>query len=273
MEDLKRRASSAPCVAPRPRPIQFLPPFLPPRETRLDPGAPSPGTESPGTECPIHRAPLCSILAQHAGASSMTPALDGAHTTALRPARCFTYNGAAMRPRVAILKAATLATVVISMFFALRQPAATAAPDGPGQEGIEFFEKKIRPVLSDNCYPCHSAQAEKPMSGLRLDTPEGMLKGGASGQPAVMPGHPEKSRLITAIHYTDPALRMPPGGKLTDQQLKDFEAWIAMGAPDPRKSGETESARANSQAAARPPYDFEERRKFWSFQPVRQVAV
>src|SRR5262249_7688003 len=86
-------------------------------------------------------------------------------------------------------------------------------------------------------------------------------------------GHPEKSRLITAIHYTDPALRMPPGGKLTDQQIKDFETWIAMGAPDPRKSGETDSARANSQAAARPPYDFDERRKFWSFQPVRQVAL
>jgi hypothetical protein len=115
---------------------------------------------------------------------------------------------------------------------------------------------------------CHSAQADKPMSGLRLDTREGMLKGGDSGQPAVVPGHPENSRLITAIHYSDPNLRMPPPGKLTDQQIRDFETWIAMGAPDPRKPAESTAGSGNWQ-----PYDFSEKRKFWSFQPVRDPAI
>src|SRR5262245_38261127 len=71
----------------------------------------------------------------------------------------------------------------------------------PGQqeasrEGLEFFEKKIRPVLVDNCYACHSEQTKKPQGGLLLDSIEGMLKGGSSGAPALTPGDPEKSLLI-----------------------------------------------------------------------------
>src|SRR5215470_4774035 len=136
-----------------------------------------------------------------------------------------------MNTRTVIVKTAILAMALSAMLFGSVRLASSSVADGESQDGIEFFEKKIRPILSDNCYMCHSAQAEKPMSGLRLDTAEGMLKGGNSGQPAVVPGHPEKSRLVTAIHYSDPNLRMPPGGKLTDQQIKDFETWISMGAP------------------------------------------
>src|SRR5262249_26677331 len=176
-----------------------------------------------------------------------------------------------MRSRITVLKTTILSMALATAVLASGRLALHSIIDDPTQGDLEFFEKKIRPILSDNCYMCHSAQADKPMSGLRLDTREGMLKGGDSGQPAVVPGHPEKSRLVTAIHYTDPNLHMPPGGKLPDQQVKDLEAWIAMGAPDPRKPGDSASGPANSQPANKPPYDFTERRKFWSFQPFHQA--
>jgi Protein of unknown function (DUF1549)/Protein of unknown function (DUF1553)/Planctomycete cytochrome C len=152
--------------------------------------------------------------------------------------------------------------VVIGSFFTLRsaQTASTQQKE-PSREGIEFFEKKIRPVLADSCYACHSAKAKKPQGGLLLDSVEAMLKGGASGQPAIVPGDPEKSLLIKAIRYTDPKLQMPFGGKLPDQVIKDFEEWVKIGAPAPR--GDT------TVAANLPAYNFDEARKFWSFQPIR----
>jgi len=132
----------------------------------------------------------------------------------------------------------------------------------PGREGVEFFEKKIRPVLLESCYGCHSAQARKPQGGLLLDSREAMLRGGASGQPAVVPGDPERSLIIAAIRYTDPKLQMPFGGKLPDRVVKDFEEWVRMGAPDPRQA-------AAAPTTARGPYDLGEAKKFWSFQPVK----
>jgi uncharacterized protein DUF1553/uncharacterized protein DUF1549/cytochrome c len=140
---------------------------------------------------------------------------------------------------------------------------AVGGPQTPAltREGVDFFEKKIRPVLAANCYQCHSAQSKKPQGGLLLDSREATLKGGMSGQPAVVPGDPEGGMLIRAIRYTDPKLQMPPGGKLADQVIKDFEQWVNMGAPDPRG--------ANATAAAWQPYDFNEAKQFWSFQPVK----
>ena len=68
---------------------------------------------------------------------------------------------------------------------------------------IEFFEKKIRPVLAERCYDCHSSKAKAPMGGLTLDTRAGLLKGGTSG-PAVKPGKPDDSLLVSAVRYTPP---------------------------------------------------------------------
>ncbi|MBA3438311.1 MAG: hypothetical protein H0T92_00375, partial [Pyrinomonadaceae bacterium] len=106
------------------------------------------------------------------------------------------------------------------------EPAAGAAAQNPSQESIEFFEKKIRPVLVAQCYMCHSAQTKKPQGGLLLDSREGMLRGGASGMPAIVPGDPEKSLLIRAIRHTDSKLQMPMGAQLPVEQIKDFEAWV-----------------------------------------------
>src|SRR5580704_2275470 len=80
---------------------------------------------------------------------------------------------------------------------------------------FEFFEQKIRPVLVDHCYKCHSAESEKIEGGLRLDIREGLLKGGDSG-PTIVPGNPEKSLLVKAVRYLDPDLQMPPKTKLSE---------------------------------------------------------
>ena len=101
------------------------------------------------------------------------------------------------------------------------------------REGIEFFEKKIRPVLTEKCYKCHSAGAEKIKGGLLLDSRNGWMKGGESG-PVIVPGNPEKSRLIHAVRYTDSKLQMPPKEILPAPQISDLETWVRMGAPDPR---------------------------------------
>ena len=152
--------------------------------------------------------------------------------------------------------------------FALRSAQTAQQNAGaPSREGLEFFEKKIRPVLADNCYRCHSAQAKKPQGGLMLDSIEGMQRGGASGQPAVVPGDPEKSLLIKAIRYTDPKLQMPVGGKLPDQTIEDFQQWVKMGAPAPRDSSPAASA------SKWQPYNWEEAKKFWSFRPIKDYQA
>ncbi len=137
---------------------------------------------------------------------------------------------------------------------------------GLSKEGVEYFEQKIRPVLANHCYQCHGAQAKNPAGGLRLDTRAGMLKGGASGEAAVVPGTPEKSLLLKAIRYADPKLQMPMSGQLPENVIRDFETWIKMGAPDPRD--EESKAVVTVQ-----PYDFNEARQFWSFQPLKAVTI
>ena len=99
---------------------------------------------------------------------------------------------------------------------------ASAPAADPTPEQAEFFEKKVRPVLVEHCYKCHSAEAKKPKGGLRVDGRARLLKGGDSG-PAVVPGDPEKSRLIEAVRYANPDLQMPPKGKLPDAAIADLE--------------------------------------------------
>lgn len=132
--------------------------------------------------------------------------------------------------------------------------ASLPAADPP--EGVEFFEKKIRPVLVAKCYPCHSSEADEVGGGLLLDSRENMRRGGDVG-PAVVPGQESESLLLEAIRYE--GLEMPPDERLAPAVIKDFEQWIAMGAPDPRDG----QARA-----AAPAIDLEEGRKHWAYQPV-----
>ncbi|MDB6056861.1 MAG: hypothetical protein JWO95_705, partial [Verrucomicrobiales bacterium] len=114
-------------------------------------------------------------------------------------------------------------------------PAMLCSAKTESDKGIEFFEKKIRPVLVTQCYKCHSAKSTKVKGGLLVDSREGLFKGGDSG-PAIVPKQPQRSRLLKAVSYTDPDLQMPPKNKLSAQQIKDLETWIKMGAPDPRRA-------------------------------------
>ncbi len=131
--------------------------------------------------------------------------------------------------------------------------------------GNEFFEERIRPILATKCYSCHSSKLKSPMSGLVLDTKAGLLKGGAGGAD-IVPGRPAESRLLQALRYSDPHLQMPPAGKLDDAVIANFEQWIASGAVDPRED-------TAQTASATPPkgMSIEEGRKWWAFQPVKEI--
>ncbi|MDQ6704772.1 MAG: PSD1 and planctomycete cytochrome C domain-containing protein, partial [Acidobacteriota bacterium] len=144
--------------------------------------------------------------------------------------------------------------------------ALSAQTSGTGSSGNDLFEKKIRPVLAEKCYGCHSSKLKSPMGGLALDTKAGLKKGGASG-PVVVAGKPSESRLITALHYSDPQLQMPPTGKLAEPVIADFEQWIAAGAVDPRVD-----AAAPAPVAAKQD-KIEKGRQWWAFLPVREIPA
>jgi hypothetical protein len=133
-------------------------------------------------------------------------------------------------------------------------------------EDIAVFESKIRPVLAEHCYSCHSTQAKKLKGKLLLDSRDGARKGGETG-PAVVPGDPEKSLLIRAVRYADDTLRMPPDGKLPEAVIADLEMWIKRGAVDPRDK--------SAVLLAPTPWEevFNQRRQWWSLQPVRKPAL
>ena len=149
----------------------------------------------------------------------------------------------------------------LAVFLLLVFAPAAVAEDKPTPEGIEFFEKKVRPVLVKQCYSCHSADSKKLKGELRLDTREGVRKGGTSG-PAVVPGDPAKSLLIQAVRHADPDLKMPPDTKLSAVEIADLESWVKMGAPDPRTAG-----------ALVKKIDFEKAKDAWPFKPVVRPAV
>ena len=129
----------------------------------------------------------------------------------------------------------------------------TAFAAGPSADGVAFFEQKVRPVLVEHCYSCHSAGAKKLKGNLFLDTRAGWMKGGDSGEPTILPGKPEESLLMRSIRHQEPDLEMPPKKpKLPDAVIADLAAWIRMGAPDPRE-GKAEVKRAD--------------KSWWSLQP------
>ncbi len=155
-----------------------------------------------------------------------------------------------------------LAVLVLTTCLDLLQ-AAEAPPTPLSASDRQFFETKIRPLLVENCYSCHSRGADKVKGGLLLDTREGWTHGGNSG-PVIAPGRPDESPLITAVRYKDPDLQMPPDGdRLTDQQIADLTEWVRRGAPDPRTLVAAGSGNHYGGVG----------RAHWAFQPVRKPAV
>ncbi len=143
-------------------------------------------------------------------------------------------------------------------------PAAVgAAEPPPSAEAVLFFEKKIRPLLVEQCQNCHGG--EKTRGGLKVTSRATLLQGGDTG-PALVPGKPEMSRLIEAVCYTGD-LKMPPKGKLTPQQIADLTAWVKGGAPWPDAGTGTTVVKSDG------PLFSPEQRAFWAFQPMREPAL
>jgi hypothetical protein len=126
-------------------------------------------------------------------------------------------------------------------------------------DDAEFFESKIRPLLAVNCHACHTGGA---LGGLRLDSREGLLKGGKSGK-AVVEGKPDESLLMQAVRRTHIRLKMPPVGPLAKEEIDALEEWIRRGVPWPEKEEKAVATSANITP---------EQRSFWSFQPVKKVV-
>ena len=125
---------------------------------------------------------------------------------------------------------------------------------------IAFFEQKVRPVLVEHCYSCHSAEAKKLKGNLYLDSKAGWETGGDSGEAAVVPGKPEASLLIRTVLHLEEGREMPAKEpKLPDAVIADLVTWVKMGAPDPRDGVKVEARRGD--------------KSWWSLQPLaRQFA-
>jgi hypothetical protein len=145
-------------------------------------------------------------------------------------------------------------------------PSQLSAQEATSAEANEFFEKKIRPLLVEQCYSCHSADAKKLKGKLLLDSREAAIKGGETG-PAVVAGNPEKSLLIEAIEYKNVDLLMPPRAKLSDAQIADLRRWVTMGAPWPKSVVAKQEPKKNE-------FDLEARRKsHWCWQPLADTKL
>jgi Protein of unknown function (DUF1553)/Protein of unknown function (DUF1549)/Planctomycete cytochrome C len=160
------------------------------------------------------------------------------------------------------LRAMTLRSGLVFLTALSAIPAARAEEKPGAADGIEFFERNVRPLLVKHCYECHSADAPKLRGKLRLDTRDGVLQGGATG-PAIVPGDPAKGLLLKAVRYADESIKMPPKGKLSAAEIADLEKWVKIGAPDPRTGS----------AVVAQPADAVKGRDLWSLRPVRDPAV
>jgi hypothetical protein len=138
---------------------------------------------------------------------------------------------------------------------------AFAQPPEFSNEDIEFFEKRIRPVLVKRCWECHGADPAKLRGGLRLDSRQAILRGGETG-PAAVVGDVMASLISEAIGFESSQIEMPPSGKMPAQEIADLREWIRRGLPFPS---------AETTAAARPSVDLEAGRRHWAFQslPIR----
>jgi cytochrome c553 len=139
-------------------------------------------------------------------------------------------------------------------------PDAGASAEDP--QAAEFFEARIRPILVDRCIACHGPEEQK--AGLRLDSADGVRRGGDSG-PIVEVGDPEASPIVWAIRFDD-LVQMPPDGKLTEVAIADLTEWVRMGAPwpeSPAPATNPSGPDAVSEAGA----------SHWAFLPVQQPAI
>jgi hypothetical protein len=140
-------------------------------------------------------------------------------------------------------------------------PSSTLGWEDTSKE-LEFFEKRVRPILVERCLECHG-DIDKPQGNLRLDAQEHWLAGGDSG-PALVAGRAAESLLIKAIRYETADLEMPPSGKLPADQIATLERWVAQGATAPR---------GTASAVAKRTIDIEAGRSLWSYRPLEDPPI
>ncbi|MDA0659543.1 MAG: PSD1 and planctomycete cytochrome C domain-containing protein [Planctomycetota bacterium] len=160
--------------------------------------------------------------------------------------------------RITALQALPIAALAI----ALMSRSECSAAD---ESGISFFEQKIRPMLVEHCYACHSVEAlenKKLQGALYLDSAAGVAAGGESGA-VVVTGKSADSLLMKALRYD--GLEMPPSGKLSDEVIADFAKWIDLGAPDPREGSVPVKPKRE--------INLDEGRRWWAFQPLQAVKL
>lgn len=128
---------------------------------------------------------------------------------------------------------------------------------------LDFFEKKVRPILVERCYECHSDESGKTKGNLAVDSKSALMQGGDNG-PGLIAGNPDKSLIIEAVRYKNRDMQMPPKSALPAAEIKVLEEWVKRGAPDPR-----------TQVVAQGPrkIDVEKGRQHWAFTAVKNVAV
>lgn len=147
-------------------------------------------------------------------------------------------------------------------------PAAAQEPQDDAKQAaaakIEFFEKRVRPILVNHCNTCHSAETNS-KGGLRVDDRNGLLTGGGRGA-TVVPGAPEKSLLIDVVSHVEGKPKMPPEGKLEPEQIEDLKKWIAEGAVWTPVELPADLGEAGE--------DYDRLRKeHWSWQPLTKPAA
>lgn len=143
------------------------------------------------------------------------------------------------------------------LLFGWNVASADEKPEAKDDKGIAFFEARIRPVLAEHCYRCHSVGSGKAQGDLLLDSRKGLRTGGKRG-PAIVPGDPDASLLLTAISHTDSELKMPPRkDRLPAAVIQDVRTWIRLGAADPREDAVVKTAAL--------PVTLEAGRNFWAF--------
>src|SRR6266508_986225 len=127
--------------------------------------------------------------------------------------------------------------------------------------GVEFFETQVRPIFATHCYSCHSSKAKPLFAGLKLDSRTALTRGSDAG-PVLVPNQPDDSKLIQAVRGNLP-MKMPPAGRLPDNQIDALVRWVEMGAPWPAENAETPRSAI---------FDLEQRRReHWAWQPVRSL--
>ena len=156
-------------------------------------------------------------------------------------------------------------------FMAIAAATASADDSNAAPEQVKFFEAKVRPVLLDNCVKCHGPDKQK--GHLRLDSRAAVLAGGDLG-PAIVPGKPEESLLVSAVGHEDDQLKMPPSKKLPATQVADLKRWVQMGAPWPGGEGVAAVSAASSSGIRRGTFAITEKdRSHWAFLPVKRPLM